>query len=94
MNQEIKNIPDRPHHIIIDGRSTVSVSGVTEVERFDEEEVCVVTNRGGLILHGRDLHMEKLSLDTGEIAVSGELDALAYEDRTRETGFFSRLFRS
>ena len=78
---------DAPHHLILEGREQLSVSGVEEVESFDE-------TKGTLIVRGGDLHIEKLSLDGGDLKVEGEIDSLTYEDSGRDKGgLFSRLFR-
>ena len=80
------------HHVILEGRERLSVSGVEEVERFDEEAVVMETSQGTLIVSGQGLHIEQLSLDGGELRVEGTIDALSYEDGRRERGgFFSRL---
>ncbi len=47
---------------------------------------------GSLIIHGSDLHIEKLSLDGGDLLVQGEVDALTYEEEV-PSSFLSRLFR-
>ncbi len=85
--------PEKPHNIILENRSRMSISGVTEVERFDEQEAIIVTNKGALLIHGTGLHVEKLSLDTGEITLQGTVDSLQYEDTRKDGGFFARLFR-
>ena len=52
------------------------------------------TVKGTLVVRGEELHIEKLSLDGGELKVEGAVDALSYEDDGRERGsFLSRLFR-
>ena len=80
------------HHVILEGRERLSVSGVEEVARFDEESVVMETSQGTLIVSGQGLHIEQLSLDGGELRVEGTIDALSYEDGRRERGgFFSRL---
>ena len=75
------------HHIILEEREQLSVSGVEEVESFDENTIVMLTNRGTLI--------EKLSLDGGNLKVEGTIDSLTYEDsgRDRAGGLFARLFR-
>ncbi len=84
-----------PHRVVLDERGALSVSGVEEVERFDENEIIMATVRGTLVVRGEGLHIEKLSLDGGELSVEGGVDSLVYEDDGREErgGFFSRLFR-
>ena len=83
-----------PHHIVLEGRESLSVSGVEEVESFDENTIVMRTVKGTLVVRGEELHIEKLCLDGGELKVEGAVDALSYEDDGRERGsFLSRLFR-
>jgi len=82
------------HHIILEEREQLAVSGVEEVESFDENTIIMYTCRGTLVVKGEGLHIEKLSLDGGDLKVEGEIDALTYEDTGRERGgLFARLFR-
>ena len=86
--------PDGPHHLILEGREQLSVSGVEEVESFDENQIVMYTTKGTLVVRGENLHIEKLSLDGGDLKVEGSVDALNYEDEGGEGGgFFARLFR-
>ena len=83
-----------PHRLTLDGRDKLTVSGVEDVERFDENEIVMNTAEGVLIVSGENLHIGKLSLDGGELHVDGRVDALSYEDGggTRGGGLLSRLF--
>ena len=87
--------PETAHHIIVEERERLSVSGVEEVERFDENTIVMTTVRGTLVNQGENLHIEKLSLDGGDLKVEGDIDALSYEDSGRSSsgGLLSRLFR-
>lgn len=86
--------PEGPHHLILEGREQLSVSGVEEVESFDESQIVMYTTKGTLIVRGEGLHIEKLSLDGGDLKVEGGIDSLNYEDSARDKGgFLSRLFR-
>ena len=87
--------PGAAHHIIVEERERLSVSGVEEVERFDENTIVMTTVRGTLVIQGENLHIEKLSLDGGDLKVEGDIDALSYEDSGRSSsgGLLSRLFR-
>ena len=74
------------HHIILEEREQLSISGVEEVESFDENTILLTTARG-------PLHIEKLSLDGGDLRVEGRVDALIYTSEGRERGgLLSRLF--
>lgn len=82
------------HHIILEERERLTVSGVEEVESFDENTIVMDTARGALVVRGQDLHIEKLSLDGGDLKVEGIIDSLTYEESRQDRGgLLSRLFR-
>lgn len=80
-----------PHRLSLDDRARLTLTGVEDVERFDETEIVMSTSAGALTIRGEELHIEKLSLDGGEIHVTGRVDALTYEAPRTGGGFFSRL---
>ena len=81
------------HRLELDGRESLTVSGVEDVERFDETGIVMSTSAGTLVITGEDLHIGKLSLDGGELRVEGRVDSVSYEDDgAGRGGFFSRLF--
>ena len=85
---------EKTHNLILEGRKRLNISGVEDVESFDEESVVVYTTKGLLIVNGKELHIEKLSLDGGDLAIEGEVDSLRYEEESKERGgFFSRMFK-
>jgi len=80
------------HHIILEEREQLIVSGVEEVERFDEETILLTTAQGALEIQGDELHIEKLSLDGGDLKVEGRVNALIYGEENRSRGgLLSRL---
>ena len=82
-----------PHHLEMDGRERLTVSGVEDVDRFDEGEIVMTTSAGTLIVQGESLHIDKLSLDGGELHVDGRIDSVSYEDfGGGRGGLLSRLF--
>ena len=84
--------PAPTHRITLDQRRRLTVSGVEEVESFDENTIVMDTAQGMLIVRGEGLHIEKLSLDGGDLKVEGMVESLTYEeDRRGRGGFFSRL---
>ena len=82
------------HRVEIVGREKLTVSGVQDVERFDESGIVMSTAAGALIVTGAELHIGKLSLDGGELHVDGKIDSVSYEDAPQERsgGFLGRLF--
>lgn len=81
------------HHVILEGRQSLSISGVEDVESFDEESIIMRTIKGILVVRGENLHIEKLSLDGGDVKVEGDVDSLTYEEETVTGSFLARLFR-
>lgn len=81
------------HRLELEGRERLTVSGVEDVERFDETGIVMSTSAGMLVITGEDLHIGKLSLDGGELHVDGHIDSISYEDQgPGRGGLFSRLF--
>ena len=81
------------HHVTMEDRRGLTVSGVEDVERFDENTIVMSTTAGTLVISGENLHIGKLSLDGGELHVDGQVDSLSYEDPGYSRGgFLSRLF--
>ncbi len=84
----------RSHSIHIENRELVSITGVKDVGSFNETEIILMTDGGGLTVEGNDLHITKLNLDDGQIIVEGQLIALEYDDMPVQKGsLFSRMFR-
>jgi len=84
---------EMPHKLTLEGRSRLNLTGVTDVESFDETMVVVHTTRGTLVIRGSGLHLQLLSLDGGQVHVDGTVDAMTYEEDVRDPGsFFARLF--
>ncbi|MGI6038702.1 MAG: sporulation protein YabP [Clostridiales bacterium] len=91
--EQIRNT-ELAHNVILEGRERLSISGVEDVESFDENSIIIYTSKGTLAVHGKDMRIEKLSVDLGELTVEGEIEALQYEDEVhRSGGFWHRLFR-
>ena len=87
-------ITNTDHRLTLEQREHLVISGVEEVERFDEESIVLTTNMGELEIRGEGLHIEKLSLDGGDLRVEGMVESLTYEDEGRvQGGFFARLIR-
>ena len=94
MPTEERNLQPMPQNIILEDRKTLSVSGVSDVDSFDEQTVTVFTELGELCVRGADLHITKLSVETGELTLDGRIDALIYtQEQPKNGGFFARMFR-
>ncbi len=93
--EEKKTIKPMNQTITLDNREKLSVTGVIDVESFNEESIIAVTDLGVLIIRGTELHINKLNLDSNELVVDGDIFSLEYSDG--ETGksksFFGKMFK-
>ena len=83
-----------PHNCILEDRRTLSVSGVNDVDSFDEQTIVAATDSGELTIRGEKLHITRLSLEIGELQVEGNISALSYADiAPKSGGFWGKVFR-
>lgn len=94
MNHEEKN--SRPvHNVIMEGRKNLTISGVTDVDSFDERCIALYTQMGELVIKGRELHINSMSVETGDMTIDGDIWALNYGDKDKKGSatFLGKLFR-
>ena len=78
------------HSLRLVGRAELTITGVTEVSRFEEDGVLLQTDMGELTVQGEQLQLKELSLEGGRVAVSGSISALVY-GRQQSGSWFHRL---
>lgn len=85
------------HKLNINARKTAAITGVNDVLSFDAGEVLLQTEQGVLMIRGSELHVNRLTLEKGEVDIDGRIDSLTYSDTTNhgKTGesLFGRLFK-
>lgn len=94
--EERKIQKEQTCNLTLEGRKKLVISGVMDVDTFDEENVVLITTLGALCVKGGDLHINKLNVDTGELLMEGEIDCLEYSDNYGGKGkgsFFSKMFK-
>ncbi len=91
------NIGAKQHKVTMTNRQLCLITGVKDVLSFDVKEVLLETEQGMLTIKGEDLHVSRLSLDSGEVDVDGKVDSFAYSDVSglshKGESLFSKLFR-
>ena len=83
-------------NIILENRSKLSISGVLDVLSFDDQVVILETELGLLTVKGENIRINKLSIDTSEVIVEGDITSLAYSDKEAEKSkgsFMSKIFK-
>ena len=83
----------KQHSILLDNRKKLCITGADDVLGFNEEAVNVITSLGNLIVRGSSLHINKLSLDSGEVEIEGVINSLQYTESKSSKSFMQRLFK-
>lgn len=93
MQEDKKNIK-LSHNLILKERKSLNISGVLDVDSFDDGAVIAYTELGELTIKGENLHINKINLDSGDLELDGEVYLLEYtENKPSGQGFFSKLFK-
>ena len=83
-------------NLILENRGKLSISGVNDVLSFDDQVVMVETELGLLTVKGENIRINKLSLDTAEVIIEGDISYLAYSDKELEKNkgsLISKIFK-
>lgn len=83
-------------NLVLENRNKLSISGVQDVLSFDDQIVIVATDLGLLTVKGENLRINKLSLDTAEVIIEGEISSLSYSQKDFEKkgeGILSKIFK-
>ena len=87
----------KTHKLVVNNRKTAMVTGVLDVLSFDLNEILLETEQGMLTIKGADLHVNRLTLEKGEVDIEGRIDSMAYSEVTdfHKTGasLLGRLFK-
>ena len=87
----------RGHKLHINDRRTVIITGVNDVLSFDSAEVLLQTEQGVLMIRGEDLHVNRLTLEKGEVDIDGKINSFTYSDDSAisksEESILGRLFK-
>ena len=91
INDEKNNV----HNVILEGRKNLTISGVTDVDSFDERCISLYTQLGELVIKGRELHINSMSVETGDMTIIRDIWALNYGDKDKKSSatFLGKLFR-
>ena len=83
----------RAHSVALTDRKKLSITGVEDVDCFNEQIVVLRTSQGTLTVTGAGLNMSQLNLEDGRVALEGEVDAMEYTGGKKKGGVLGRLFR-
>lgn len=85
------------HKLLASNRTTASLSGVLDVISFDLKEILLETEQGMLTIRGSNLHINRLSVEKGDVEIEGKIDAFLYSDlahgKNSGESLLGRLFK-
>lgn len=91
---EEKRAAKVPHHVILEERQRMTVSGVLDIDSFDDQTIVAYTDLGEMLVKGTALHINRIDLESGDLALEGKVISISYSDQTPQSGgLLSRLFR-
>jgi len=85
----------RPQNLIIESRERLFISGVTDIESFDEEQVLVKTVLGDMIISGKGFNVKRLDVESGDLELTGYVVSITYREKQQRQkgGMLKRMFR-
>ena len=95
IKQSVVNV--LPHSLVLKNRNFLQISGVVDVENFNEQSITSYIKDEDLTICGENLHISKLNLEQGELCVTGKINSLEYKEKCKKSSnkesLFSRIFR-
>ncbi|MGH4137258.1 sporulation protein YabP [Clostridium sp.] len=89
-------IEDRKSNLVLENRKKLTINGVIEVINFNENQILLNTDVGTMIIKGKELKMNKLDVQNGDVVITGKVDAFVYtsdKSKVKKDSIVSRLFR-
>jgi len=91
-NQSVTTV----QNVILENREKLSISGVMDVLSFDDQVVILDTELGMLTVKGENIRINKLSLDTSDVVIEGEISNINYNDKgaeKKDNSFLNKIFK-
>jgi len=76
-----QNLKFRNQNILIEDRNRASITGVEQVESFNDNTIILKTIKGGMVIKGENLNVDKLNLDDGNVKISGVINGINYVEK-------------
>lgn len=81
------------HDIVIENRQRLSASGIQNVDSYEDDCIVAQSECGEIVIKGNELKISRLSVETGDMTVDGNIDSVSYNAPKVGGSFFSRVFR-
>lgn len=83
------------HNIVLKDRKYLEISGVKQIEHFDEEEFLLESVQGWIEIAGNELTLDKLDKDRGEVLIKGSIESITYvsSKKNNRESIITKLFK-
>ncbi len=85
------------HIVNINGRKSVTITGVKKIDNFSDLEFLLETNMGYILIKGNNLEITKLDTFQGDVSIKGKIDSLTYLEssnkKEKSESLLSKLFK-
>lgn len=81
-------------NVVIEDRNRISITGVEQVDSFNENTIILLTIKGGITIKGEDLNISKLNLDEGNVRITGLINSFTYNNKELVSkNLISKIFK-
>lgn len=80
-------------HSVNYAKGVLTVTGVKEVDSFEDKEVILKLGTGGMVVKGSGLAVSELSVSSGTLRVTGVIESISYNKVREKQNFFKKLFK-
>ena len=87
-----ETVEEQKNDVIIKSRKQIQMTGVIDVNSFDEHEIVVQTSTSGATIDGEGLKIERFNSQSGELIVNGKINGIFYytkEPQNKKKGLAS-----
>ena len=85
----------KAQNILVENRNKVTITGVEQVESFNENTIILITVKGGMTIKGEGLNVGKLNLDDGNVKIDGIINGIIYNDKdsSQKGSLIGKIFK-
>ena len=85
----------KKQNILIEDRNKVAITGVEQVESFNDNTIVLKTVKGGMTIKGEGLNVGKLNLEEGNVKIDGVINGIFYSDKdsSQKGNIIGRIFK-
>lgn len=84
----------KPQNITLQDRERLNITGVDNVDSYNDNTIILSTTKGGLNIKGENLNISKLNLDDGSLKIEGTINSLTYISKEgAPKNLLERLFK-